>query len=134
MRRMVRRTQYDRVWEYTRVPPQPTPVYRCTGPLVRRLERLDDVGVPPAADVRSCTSAYANDIKVFCDSADANARDVATEEQTGPLLQCLPGPSDGCGNTHDPLRVYPKRGDVSRPAQSSSVGRGSKLRIKKTVE
>ena len=39
-------------------------------PLVRRLERLEDVGVPLAADVRPCVSAYADDIKVFCDSAD----------------------------------------------------------------
>ncbi|CAI5741780.1 unnamed protein product [Peronospora destructor] len=38
--------------------------------LIRRLARLDDVGVPLAADVRPCTSAYADDIKVFCDSAD----------------------------------------------------------------
>ncbi|CAI5733649.1 unnamed protein product [Peronospora farinosa] len=43
-------------------------------PLVRRLELLENVGVPLAADVRPCTSAYADDIKVFCDSADGIQR------------------------------------------------------------
>ncbi|OWZ01203.1 reverse transcriptase, partial [Phytophthora megakarya] len=38
-------------------------------PLVRRLEQLDGVGVPLADGVRPCTTAYADDLKVFSDSA-----------------------------------------------------------------
>ncbi|OWY94612.1 hypothetical protein PHMEG_00035606, partial [Phytophthora megakarya] len=38
-------------------------------PLVRRLEQLDGVGVPLAEGVRPCTTAYADDLKVFSDSA-----------------------------------------------------------------
>ncbi|OWZ00696.1 reverse transcriptase, partial [Phytophthora megakarya] len=38
-------------------------------PLVRRLEQLDGVGVPLAEGVRPCVTAYADDIKVFSDSA-----------------------------------------------------------------
>lgn len=38
-------------------------------PLVRRLEKLDGVGVPLADGVRPCTTAYADDLKVFSDSA-----------------------------------------------------------------
>uniref|UniRef100_A0AAV1V4B8 Reverse transcriptase n=1 Tax=Peronospora matthiolae TaxID=2874970 RepID=A0AAV1V4B8_9STRA len=43
-------------------------------PLVRRLELLEDVGVPLAEGVRPCTTAYADDIKVFSDSADGIRR------------------------------------------------------------
>ena len=38
-------------------------------PLVRRLEQLEDVGVPLADGVRPCTTAYADDIKIFSNSA-----------------------------------------------------------------
>uniref|UniRef100_A0AAV1V804 Reverse transcriptase domain-containing protein n=1 Tax=Peronospora matthiolae TaxID=2874970 RepID=A0AAV1V804_9STRA len=38
-------------------------------PLVRRLEQLEDVGVPLADGVRPCTTAYADDIKVYSKSA-----------------------------------------------------------------
>uniref|UniRef100_A0AAV1VNU8 Reverse transcriptase n=1 Tax=Peronospora matthiolae TaxID=2874970 RepID=A0AAV1VNU8_9STRA len=38
-------------------------------PLVRRLEQLEDVGVSLADGVRPCTTAYADDIKVFSNSA-----------------------------------------------------------------
>ncbi|CAI5742898.1 unnamed protein product [Hyaloperonospora brassicae] len=38
-------------------------------PLVRRLIQLEDVGVPLADGVRPCTTAYADDIKVFSNSA-----------------------------------------------------------------
>ncbi|CAI5734388.1 unnamed protein product [Peronospora destructor] len=35
-----------------------------------RQEQLDDAGVPPAEGVRPCVTAYADDLKVFSDSAD----------------------------------------------------------------
>ncbi|KAE8981362.1 hypothetical protein PR001_g24022, partial [Phytophthora rubi] len=38
-------------------------------PLLRALEQLDGVGVPLADGVRPCATAYADDIKVFSDSA-----------------------------------------------------------------
>ncbi|UIZ24629.1 hypothetical protein KXD40_006565 [Peronospora effusa] len=43
-------------------------------PLVRRLEQLDGAGVPLAEDVRPCVTAYADDLKVFSDSADGIRR------------------------------------------------------------
>ena len=43
-------------------------------PLVRRLEQLDGVGVPLAEDVRPCVTAYADDLKVFSDSAEGIRR------------------------------------------------------------
>lgn len=38
-------------------------------PLVRGLQELPEVGVPLAEDFRPCVSAYADDIKIFSDSA-----------------------------------------------------------------
>ncbi|KAF1325661.1 reverse transcriptase, partial [Globisporangium splendens] len=43
-------------------------------PLQRVLERLDGVGVALADGVRPCCAAYADDIKVYCDSADGIRR------------------------------------------------------------
>lgn len=43
-------------------------------PLLRRLEQLVGVGVQLAPDQRPCAAAYADDIKIFCDSADGIRR------------------------------------------------------------
>ena len=63
----------DPVWQevgvYQGCPLSPLLFIAALVPLVRRLEQLEDVGVPLADGVRPCTTAYADDIKVFSNSA-----------------------------------------------------------------
>jgi len=59
---------------YQGCPLSPLLFIAATAPLLHALERLDGVGVTLADGVRPCATAYADDIKVFADSADGVRR------------------------------------------------------------
>jgi hypothetical protein len=59
---------------YQGCPLSPLLFIAATAPLLHALERLDGVGVTLADGVRPCATAYADDIKVFADTADGIRR------------------------------------------------------------
>uniref|UniRef100_H3GYD4 Reverse transcriptase domain-containing protein n=1 Tax=Phytophthora ramorum TaxID=164328 RepID=H3GYD4_PHYRM len=69
---------WQKVGVYQGCPLSPLLFIAALVPLLRALDQLDGVGVPLADGIRPCNTAYADDLKVFSDSAAGITRCHAT--------------------------------------------------------